>query len=619
MSGATNGITAGTTAGPTSGIEDYALVGDLHTAALVALDGSIDWLCLPHFDSRACFAALLHDETAGRWRLAPADPAARATRAYEDDTLVLRTRWQTDTGTIDVVDFMAPRTQAADIVRIVEGVNGHVETDLELRLRFDYGRVQPWITPGDRPSRDVTAIAGPDAVWLHADVPVQLDPQDRVLRARFRVAEGDRVSFVMTHRASHLDAPRPVDAVTALQRTRSFWTGWMGHCTYRGRWEQEVRRSLLLLKALTFAPTGGIVAAATSSLPEEIGGVRNWDYRYCWLRDATFTLQALLGTGYTDEAKAWREWLVRAVAGDPAKLQIMYGLDGTQRLPEMTLGWLDGYAGSAPVRIGNGAADQHQLDVWGETLDGLYLAREAGLEATGRAWDLQRALLDWLEGNWQHPDNGLWEMRGPRRHFVHSKVMAWAGVDRAIHTVEKHDLDGPVDRWRRLADTIHAEVCDRGFDPERQTFTQFYGSRGLDASLLLIPRVGFLPWDDERVLGTIRAVDRELARDGFLLRYDTEADGGPDGLPGGEGVFLACSFWLVDALHGAGQRPRAEELFERLLGLRNDVGMLSEEWDHRTGRHLGNTPQAFSLVGLVNSARHLTDTGPSRSTDTSGA
>jgi GH15 family glucan-1,4-alpha-glucosidase len=469
-----------------------------------------------------------------------------------------------------------------------------------IRLRFDYGRVRPWLrTIGGT----VSAIAGPDAIWIHADVPLSVD--EDAVRARFAVSAGDRIAFVLTHRPSHERRPTPADPTVALAQTRRFWEDWISRCTYTGPWSDEVRRSLLLLKALTYAPTGGIVAAATTSLPEEIGGVRNWDYRYCWLRDATFTLQALLGTGYTDEASAWREWLVRAVAGDPSKLQIMYGLDGTPRLPESTLPWLAGHAGSAPVRVGNAAADQFQLDVWGEALDGLYQARAAGIEVTDTAWDLQLALLDWLEDHWREPDNGLWEMRGPRRQFVHSKVMAWAGVDRAIRTVESHGLDGPVDRWRGLAAEMHAEICDRGFDAERGTFTQFYGSRGLDASLLLIPRVGFLPYTDERVRGTVAAVAAELRRGDFLLRYDTEADGGPDGLPGVEAPFVACGFWLADALHGIGDVSGARTLFEQLLALRNDVGMLSEEYDPHARRHLGNTPQAFSLVGLVNTALNL--------------
>ncbi|GHE75754.1 glucoamylase [Amycolatopsis deserti] len=581
-------------------IEDYALLGDLHTAALVSRHGGIDWLCLPRFDSPACFAALLDDERAGQWQLGPASAVEATRRAYRGDSLVLDSEWDTPDGTVRVTDFMPPRAEAPDVVRIVEGVSGRVPMRSTLRLRFDYGSITPWVR---RDQDRLAAVAGPDAVWVRTPAPVS--ERDGVISGEFTVTAGERVPFVLTHRPSHLPAPRRVDPDTALAGTERFWAGWISRCTYRGRWAPAVRRALLTLKALTYDPTGGIVAAATTSLPEQLGGPRNWDYRYCWLRDATFTLQALLGTGFTAEARAWREWLVRAIAGDPAKLQIMYGLDGTRRLPETELDWLSGYAKSAPVRAGNAAAGQFQLDVWGEVLDGLHLAREAGLPTEHVAWDVQRALLDFLEGHWDRPDNSLWEVRGPRRHFVHSKVMAWAGVDRAVRTVERHHLDGPVRRWRALRDRIHAEVCEHGYDRERATFTQFYGSRGLDAALLLIPRVGFLPWTDPRVRGTVAAVRRELCRDGLLLRYDPDADGRVDGLPGGEGSFLACSFWLADALHGAGETAAAEELFERLLELRNDVGLLSEEYDTTHARQLGNTPQAFSMVGLVNSARHL--------------
>ena len=583
-------------------IEDYAIIGDLQTAAMVGRDGSIDWLCLPRFDSSGCFAALLHDETAGRWRIAPAGAGAATRRRYRDGTLILETEWDTPDGSVRVVDHMPPRGEAADVVRVVEGLSGTVPMRMDLRLRFDYGRVVPWVR---RQEPDLGAIAGPDAVWLRTDV--ELRGQDRSTVAEFEVRAGQRVPFVLTYQLSHLPRPEPVDPERALAETEHFWREWIGRCDYDGRWPEAVRRALLTLKALTYAPTGGILAAATTSLPEQLGGPRNWDYRYCWLRDATFTLQALLGTGYVAEAEAWREWLLRAVAGDPADLQIMYGLDGTRRLPEYTLDWLAGYEGSAPVRIGNAAADQLQLDVWGEVLDGLHLSREAGIAGTDTAWDLQRALLDHLEGAWRQPDNSLWEVRGPRRHFVHSKVMAWAGFDRAVTAVERHGLDGPAGRWRAVRDEIHAEVCAKGFDADRNTFTQSYGSQGLDAALLLIPRVGFLPAGDPRVIGTVEAVQRELCQDGFVLRYRPETEG-VDGLPGTEGAFLACSFWLVDALHDIGRRAEAEELFERLLGLRNDVGLLAEEYDPLTGRHLGNTPQAFSLVGLVNSARQLSGT-----------
>jgi len=583
-----------------SRIEDYALLGDLQTAALVSRDGSIDWLCLPRFDSPACFAALLHDETAGMWRISPASGGPATRRRYRGDTLVVESEWDTPDGTVRVVDCMPPRGEAADVVRVVEGVSGRVPVRMLLRLRFDYGHITPWTRCH---GTDLAAIAGPDAVWLHGSVPLT-DHGDAVT-AEVTVQAGERYPFVLTHTLSHLPQPSPIDPERALAETEEFWASWMSGCTYEGPWDDAVRRSLITLKALTYAPTGGIVAAATTSLPEQLGGSRNWDYRYCWLRDSAFTLQALLGTGYIEEARAWREWLVRAVAGDPAELRIMYGLDGGRRLPEQTLPWLSGYEGSAPVRIGNAAADQFQLDVWGEVLDGLHLARQAGLPVQDVAWDLQRGLLDYLEGAWDRPDNSLWEVRGPRRHFVHSKVMAWAGLDRAVHTVEQHGLPGPHDRWRALRDQIHAEVCHQGYDAERNTFTQFYGSAGLDAALLLLPRVGFLPWDDPRILGTVDAIRANLCHHDFVLRYDTETDGRVDGLPGTEGAFLACSFWLADALDGTGRHREARDLFDRLLDLRNDVGLLSEEYDPLTGRQLGNTPQAFSMVGLINTARQL--------------
>ncbi|MBB4693532.1 glycoside hydrolase family 15 protein [Paractinoplanes abujensis] len=580
-------------------IEDYALVGDLHTAALVGRDGSVDWLCLPRFDSPACFAALLGDDSNGRWRIAPLGAGAATRRRYAGDTLILETEWDTGDGTVRLTDFMPPRGEAADIVRIVEGLAGTVHMRTDLTLRFDYGNVVPWVR---HHQYGITAIAGPDAVWLHTDVP--LDSHDRTTAGEFTVTAGQRVTFVLTHQQSHLPRPKAAQPEQALADTRGFWENWIARHRYTGPAGDAVRRSLILLKALTYAPTGGIVAAATTSLPEQLGGSRNWDYRYCWLRDATFTLQALLGTGYVAEAKAWREWLLRAVAGDPADLQIMYGLDGARRLPESTLDWLPGYQGAGPVRVGNAAARQFQLDVWGEVLDGLHLSRAAGLTASDDGWDVQRALLEFLESNWQQPDNGLWEVRGPRRHFVHSKVMAWAGFDRAVTAVDHHGLDGPVDRWRRLRDTIHADVCAHGFDPHRNTFTQYYGSTGLDASLLLLPVVGFLPYDDPRIVGTVDAVRKELCQDGFLLRYRPEHEG-VDGLPGTEGAFLACTFWLVEALHGIGRADEANRLFQQLLALRNDVGMLAEEYDPATGRQLGNTPQAFSLVGLVNAAHRL--------------
>ena len=586
-----------------SRIEDYALVGDLHTAGLIGRDGSVDWLCLPRFDSPACFAALLGDEDAGQWRIAPQGAGAATRRRYDGESLILHSEWDTDDGTVRIVDFMPPRGEAADIVRIVEGVSGRVRMHTRLKLRFDYGSITPWIRHTDGHH---AAIAGPDAVWLRSDVP--LHHHDAVLEGDFTVAAGQRAAFVLTHQLSHLPSPKPVDPHEARATTERVWRSWIQHCTYTGPYADAVRRSLILLKALTYAPTGGILAAATTSLPEQVGGPRNWDYRYCWLRDATFTLQALLGTGYVAEAKAWREWLLRATAGDPSDLQIMYALDGTRRLTESTVDWLPGYERSGPVRIGNAAAQQFQLDVWGEVLDGLHLARDAGIATTDSAWDLQRAMLDFLEGNWQQPDNSLWEVRGPRRHFVHSKVMAWAGLDRAVTATDKHGLDGPADRWRATRDQIHADVCRNGYDADRNTFTQFYGSHGVDAALLLIPRVGFLPYTDRRITGTIAAVQNDLSHEGFLLRYRPQHDDNVDGLPGGEGAFLACTFWLADALHATGRKDEARELFERLLDLRNDVGLLSEEYDPATRRQLGNTPQAFSLVGLVNTARRLAGT-----------
>jgi GH15 family glucan-1,4-alpha-glucosidase len=581
-------------------IEDYGLIGDLHTAALVGRDGSIDWLGLPRFDSPACFAALLGDADNGRWLLAPTAGGGCTSRRYRGDTLILETTWETPSGTVRVIDLMPPRGEAADVVRIVEGVSGRVPVRTELTLRFDYGHVVPWVR---HVAGELAAIAGPDAVWLQT--PVELEGRGKATHAEFEVAAGDSVPFVLTYAASHLPRPRPVDPGRALAGTESFWTDWMEHCTYDGEWGDAVRRSLLTLKALTYAPTGGILAAATTSLPEELGGSRNWDYRYCWLRDATFTLQALLGTGYEREARAWREWLLRAVAGDPADLRIMYALDGTRRIPEYELPWLAGYAGSSPVRVGNAAAAQFQLDVWGEVLDGLHYSRTSGLSPTEDAWSLQRALLDFLEGHWNSPDNSLWEVRGDRRPFVHSKVMAWAGLDRAVQAVERFGLDGPVDRWRQLRQEIHDDVCTHGYDADRGTFTQFYGSAGLDAALLLLPRVGFLPPEDPRIVGTVEAVQRDLSQDGLLLRYHPDADGGVDGLAGHESPFLACSFWLADALSMIGRPSEARELFERLLDLRSDLGLLSEEYDTRVGRQVGNTPQAFSHVGLVNTACQL--------------
>jgi GH15 family glucan-1,4-alpha-glucosidase len=581
-------------------IEDYALLGDLQTAALVGLDGSIDWLCLPHFDSPACFAALLGTEDNGHWRLAPAAGGTATRRSYRGDTLVLETVWETPEGTVKVVDCMPPRDVSPDVVRVVEGISGRVAMHSELRLRFDYGRVVPWVR---RVDGQVVGVAGPDAVWL--STPAPLEGRGMATHSEFAVSAGERVPFVLTYHPSWKEPPTPVEPYRAVDDTEAWWAEWMAGNTYDGGWQGEVRRSLVVLKALTFQPTGGIVAAATTSLPEQLGGPRNWDYRYCWLRDAALTLQALMGAGFTVEAGRWRDWLLRAVAGDPAELQIMYGIDGTRRLPEFELDWLAGYEGSRPVRVGNAASEQLQLDVWGETLDGLAFAREAGLAGNDDAWALQVNLVEFLEGNWKEPDNGLWEMRGDRRHFVHSKVMAWVAFDRMVSGVEHSGLEGPVDRWRQLRAEIRADVLAKGFDADRNTFTQAYGSPELDAALLLIPQVRFLPWDDPRVAGTVEAVRRDLCADGFVLRYKPGVGASDDGLPGDEGAFLACSFWLADALHGIGRRAEAKEMFEKLAGLANDVGLLAEEYDPRIGRQVGNTPQAFSHLGLVNTARHL--------------
>ncbi|ASN53481.1 glycoside hydrolase family 15 protein [Sinomonas sp. R1AF57] len=581
-----------------SRIEDYAIIGDLHTAALVGRDGSIDWLCLPNFDSPACFAALLADPEAGRWLLAPKGATTCARRQYRDSTLVLETEWETDDGAVRVLDFMPPRDGVADLVRIVEGIRGSVTMALELVLRFDYGHIVPWVRRSDR---GLHAVAGPDSVYLASDVPVHGEHMRTV--GEFTVGEGERASFVLTWGPSHAQQPRTVDPDKVLKGTTDYWTGWSSKSKAGGPHRDAVQRSLITLKALTYMPTGGIVAAATTSLPEQIGGPRNWDYRYCWLRDATWTLQSLMAGGYTDEAVAWRNWLLRAVAGDPADLQIMYSLHGARRLPEAELGWLSGYEGSKPVRTGNAAAGQFQLDVWGEVLDGLALTRNTLVADHDESWDLQTAIMEHLEKIWDQPDNGLWEMRGPRRHFTHSKVMAWAGADRMVKGIRKSGLPGPADRWAELRDRIHDDVMRHGFDEKRNTFVQSYGSDELDASLLLIPRVGFLPKDDPRVVGTIEAVQRELTEDGFVLRYRPEAS--DDGLPGREGVFVACSFWLVEALIGAGRRDEAGELFERLLSLRNDVGLFSEEWDPQASRQLGNTPQAFSHFALITTALQL--------------
>ncbi|MDH6216043.1 glycoside hydrolase family 15 protein [Streptomyces pseudovenezuelae] len=584
-------------------IEDYALIGDEQTAALIGRDGSVDWLCLPRFDSAACFARLLGDEDNGHWRVAPKDVDGPCTRrSYRPGTLVLDTEWETDEGTVRVTDLMPQRDRAPDLVRIVEGVSGRVTMRSTLRLRFDYGSVMPWVRKvhGHR-----VAIAGPDSAWLRSQPPVQTWGEDFSTLSEFTVEAGEKVAFVLTWHPSHERRPKLIDPYESLRVSLADWQAWADRCRYDGPHRDAVLRSLITLKALTYAPTGGIVAAPTTSLPEELGGVRNWDYRFCWLRDSTLTLGALLSAGYQEEAEAWRKWLLRAVAGDPADLQIMYGLAGERRLPEFELPWLSGFADSAPVRIGNGAVDQLQLDVYGEVMDSLWLARHAGLATKSHMWALQRTLMEFLETAWRQPDEGLWEVRGGRRHFVHSKVMIWVAADRAVRTLEEDpELPGDLDAWRAMRDEVHREVCEKGYDPARNTFTQSYGSVELDASLLLIPRVGFLPPDDPRVIGTVDAVRAELGHDGFMRRYSAE-ESPVDGLPGGEGTFLVCSFWLADALHLTGRTKEARELFERLVGLANDVGLLAEEYDPASGRLLGNFPQAFSHIGLVSTALAL--------------
>ncbi|WP_155054883.1 glycoside hydrolase family 15 protein [Streptomyces blattellae] len=584
-------------------IEDYALIGDEQTAALVGRDGSVDWLCLPRFDSGACFAKLLGDEENGHWRIAPKGANGRCTRrAYRPNTLVLDTEWDTDEGSVRVTDLMPQRDRAPDLVRVVEGTGGRVTLQSTLRLRFDYGSIVPWMRRSDG---HYVAVAGPDSVWLRSEPAVRTWGEDRGTHAEFTVEEGERVAFVLTWHPSHAPRPPLVDPYEALDASVGDWQAWAKRCRYDGPYRDAVVRSLITLKALTYKPTGGIVAAPTTSLPEELGGVRNWDYRYCWLRDSTLTLNVGLSAGYRKEAEAWRDWLVRAVAGDPADLQIMYGLAGERRLPEWEVPWLPGFAGSSPVRIGNQAVNQLQLDVYGEVMDTLALARDAGLPARPHMWAIQAALVEWLRSAWRQPDEGLWEVRGGRRQFVHSKVMVWVAADRAVRALEENpELPGDLNGWRTLRDEVHDEVCEKGYDAERNTFTQYYGSRELDASLLLIPRVGFLPADDPRVLGTVDAVRAELSHGGFMRRYSAE-ETVVDGLPGGEGTFLVCSFWLADALHMAGRTEEARELFERLVGLANDVGLLSEEYDPVAGRQLGNFPQAFSHIGLVNTALAL--------------
>ncbi len=579
-------------------IEDYALIGDCQTAALVGKDGSIDWLCLPRFDSDACFAALLGTPANGRWRLAPKAPVRRVRRGYRGETLVLDTEFETDEGAVRLTDFMPIRDKAPDVVRIVEGLRGRVPMRAELVIRFDYGKTVPWVR---RAQDGIRAVAGPDSLQLHTTA--ETHGEDLTTVSEFTVSPGERVPFVLTWQQSYRPEPEAIDPYEALGDTVSFWQEWSAKCIYQGEWRDLVVRSLITLKALTYLPSGGIVAAATTSLPEHIGGVRNWDYRFCWLRDATFTLLALVNGGYTDEAAAWGRWLLRAVAGDPGCTQIMYGLGGERRLTEYEVPWLAGYEGSRPVRIGNAAHAQFQLDVYGEMLDALYHSAQAGLKPKGDGWNLARALVNHVEQVWDQPDEGIWEVRGPRRHFTHSKVMAWVALDRAVRSAEQFGLEAPLDRWKATRRAIHERVCREGFDPKLNSFTQSFGSDLLDASLLMIPLVGFLPPDDPRVEGTVAAIGKHLRKDGFVARYDSSQT--DDGLPPGEGAFLPCTFWLADCYAVMGRRAEARELFERLAGLCNDVGLLSEEYDPAARRLLGNFPQAFTHVGLVNTAFNL--------------
>ena len=582
-------------------IEDYALIGDCQAAALVGRNGSIDWLCWPRFDSPACFAALLGRSDHGHWRLAPKEAAAQPRRRYRDDTLVLETDFETAQGEVTVVDFMPVGEWDSDLVRIVLGRRGRVRMAMELVLRFDYGSAVPWVSRLE--DGRLRGIAGPDMVVL--DAPVETHGEGLKTCAEFEVAAGERLAFVLQHSHSHLEPPPRLDAVSALERTEQYWRQWSGRCQATGPWGGAVRRSLITLKALTYKPTGGIVAAPTTSLPEKLGGERNWDYRYCWLRDATLTLLAFMDAGYYDEAEAWREWLVRAAAGSPHQTQIMYGLAGERRLPELELPWLPGYEESLPVRVGNAAAGQLQLDVYGEVMDALYQGLKGAQATHEPAWGLARALMEHLEKIWQQPDEGIWEVRAPPRHFTYSKVMAWVAFDRAVKMAQQFRLEGPVERWKKLRAAIHDDVCRHGYDAEKGAFVQSYGAKELDASLLLIPIAGFLPASDARMRGTVRAIERELMEGGLVHRYRAHPQ--TDGLPPGEGAFLACSFWLADNYVLQGRLEEARALFERLLGLANDVGLLAEEYDPRSRRQLGNFPQAFSHVALINTAFNLAE------------
>ena len=589
------------------GIENYALIGDCTTAALVGRNGSLDWLCWPRFDSSACFAALLGTSEHGRWRIAPVDPAARVRRAYRGGTMVLETVFETAEGSVALIDFMPIGAVNSSVIRLVEGRRGKVAMRLHLTLRFDYGATVPWVTQLEDKS-GLTATAGPSRVVFRAPLPLQGENLATV--AEFNVVRGECVPFVLTHVPSHLRVPCALDWRAALQQTEAFWRDWSARCTYSGPWRDAVQRSLLTLKAMTYAPTGGIVAAPTTSLPEQLGGQRNWDYRYCWLRDSTFTLLALMSAGYREEAQAWRDWLQRSVAGSPDQIQIVYGLSGERHLSEWQVAWLPGYQGAAPVRIGNAASNQLQLDVFGELIDAIHQARNHSLAPAASAWAQQQTLIEHLDDIWELPDYGIWEVRGGRRQFTYSKVMAWVALDRSIRDAERFKLEAPLDRWREIRNRMHATICQRAFDKKRNTFTQSFGSREVDASLLLMPVVGFLPPDDPRICGTVAAIERELTVDGLVRRYRTSTE--IDGLPPGEGAFLPCSFWLADNYMLQNRDAEARALFERLLLLRNDVGLLAEEYDPHAHRQVGNFPQAFSHVALIGTALNLHAVGPAK-------
>ena len=583
-------------------IEDYGLIGDCETAALVGRDGSIDWLCWPAFDSDACFAALLGSEKHGRWKIAPTEDVTNISRRYLSDTLILETRFETKSGTVVLIDFMPPRGKASDIVRLVRGVSGPVALRMELVIRFGFGTDIPWVKKSEDGS-GLLAICGPDMAVLRT--PVETRGEDMTSVADFVVNEGETVPFVLTYGPSHLPVPEPIDPAQALQETKDFWTEWSSRCTYQGDSRDLVMRSLITLKALTYAPTGGIVAAPTTSLPEKLGGARNWDYRFCWLRDATFTLLALMNSGYTEEASCWHNWLRRAVAGAPAHMQIMYGIMGQRRLLEWEADWLPGYEGARPVRIGNAAHAQLQLDVYGELIDAFHQSRVAELKLDDGTWDLECHVLEHLAEVWNEPDSGIWERRSAGQHYVSSKVMTWVGFDRGIKSAEKFGFDAPLDKWRILRDIIHRDVCENGFDREQNSFVQSYGSKVLDASILLLPAVGFLPASDPRVLGTLAAIEKYMMRDGFVLRHDPrEATEEKQPI---EGAFLACSLWLADAYVLAGEIAKAQALFDRVVGIANDLGLLAEEYDSGVKRQTGNFPQALTHIALINTAHNLSD------------